>query len=29
MSDLAAISEILPAGGHGARYAERGMPVWI
>jgi aryl-alcohol dehydrogenase-like predicted oxidoreductase len=28
-SDLTAIAEILPAGGHGARYQDRGMPVWV
>jgi aryl-alcohol dehydrogenase-like predicted oxidoreductase len=28
-ADLAAIDEILPHGGFGARYAEGGMPTWI
>ncbi|MFC9457095.1 aldo/keto reductase [Streptomyces sp. NPDC056983] len=28
-ADLAAIREILPSGGFGARYAEQAMPTWI
>lgn len=28
-ADLAAIREILPHGGFGARYAEQAMPTWI
>jgi hypothetical protein len=27
--DLAAISEVLPRGGFGARYAEGHVPTWI
>ena len=27
--DLAAITEILPNGGFGARYAEAALPTWI
>ncbi|WP_019926067.1 aldo/keto reductase [Nocardia sp. BMG111209] len=28
-ADLAAIDEILPTGGYGARYAERSLPNWV
>ncbi|MEU5988631.1 aldo/keto reductase [Spirillospora sp. NPDC047418] len=28
-ADLDAIAEILPTGGHGARYAEQALPTWI
>ena len=28
-ADLAAIDEILPAGGFGARYAEGSLPTWV
>ncbi|MGW2380941.1 hypothetical protein [Streptomyces sp. NPDC001658] len=28
-ADLAAIHEILPAGGFGARYAEEHIPDWV